>query len=165
MSEHLSDREMAQLLAGNGDPRPHVHVAECDACRAERDRLSAAMNEFRGDVQQATARDDFFWSRQRHSILSSLAERPTHRLRWAVSVLMAVAALSTALLVAPARHAPVALAPVANTNPSDEQLLLEVQADLDKTAPEALEPAEVLQQERATLMAQLEKKQERRNVR
>lgn len=162
MNQHLSDRELAQWLAGAGDSRLSNHVADCEPCRKEGEELRAAVGEFRSEVQQAGERDEFHWSRQRHAILAAAERTPSRRLRWAVSLAMGVAALSTVLLVAPHRRVPAT--PVSDDH-ADEQLLLAVQSDLSRTAPQALAPAEVLQQERATMLAQLEKKEERRTTR
>jgi len=126
------------------------HLAACGECRHELAKMQEALAAFRGDVQQTASADEFRWTRIRHEVASRAVER-SHGLRWAFTTALALVALSVGLLVTPHKHV---VQPVQKVEMSDEQLLNEINDDLARSAPEALAPAETLQQERASLLAQ-----------
>ena len=119
MDKHLDDLQMAALLAGEADAEAQRHLASCAACAAERERLAAAIGDWRGELQLGAERPAAFWERQRgaiaarrrneqanragavgHAIVGvfgpSAASRWPSRMRWAVA---AVAAALVAIVV------------------------------------------------------------------
>ena len=161
MNGHWSDEQMIAWTLGERNVAMAEHLAACEACRRELAELQGALAAYRGDVQGAAAGDDSRWLRIRAGV-AARANEPSHGLRWALSGGLALLALSSGLLVAPPQRHP---SPVAHkVEMSDEQLLNEIQDDLSRSAPEALAPAETLQQERAALLAQAQTvKEDRRD--
>jgi hypothetical protein len=150
MTQHWPDEQMTAWTLGERNVAMAEHLAACDECRRELAELQGALSGYRDDVQQAVAADDYRWVRIRAAVAGQ-AIQASSRLRWALTSGLALLALSLGLLVTPHRtQAPIA--PMVQM--SDEQLLNEIQIDLSRSAPEALAPAETLQQERAAVLAQ-----------
>jgi hypothetical protein len=147
---HWSDEQMTAWTLGERNVAMAEHLAACDECRRELAKLQGALAGYRNDVQQAVAADDYRWVRIRAGV-ASRAARGSRHLRWALTSGLALLALSIGLLVTPHRIQAPAVVPV---QMSDEQLLNEIQDDLSRSAPEALAPAETLEQERAAVLAQ-----------
>lgn len=115
MDEHLDDLQMAALLAGEADVAAQRHLASCAACAAERERLAAAMGDWRGELQLGAERPAAFWERQRGAIAALRRNEQTNRVaavghaiagvfgpsaasRWPSRMRWAVAAVAAALL-------------------------------------------------------------------
>jgi hypothetical protein len=147
---HWTDEQMSAWVLGERNVAMAEHLAACDECRRELAKLQGALAGYRNDVQQSVAADDYRWVRIRAGV-ASRAEHGSRGLRWALTSGLALLALSLGLLVTPHRNA---VPPVVPVQMSDEQLLNEIQDDLSRSAPEALAPAETLQQERAAVLAQ-----------
>lgn len=151
MNPHWSDEQMTAWALGERNVEMAEHLAACDGCRRELAELQGALAAYGNSVRQAAAADEYRWMRIRAGV-AGRAVRRAHGLRWAVTTGLALVALSVGLLVTP-HHRPPKIEPVAQQM-TDEQLLNEIQDDLSRSAPEALAPAETLQQERAALLAQ-----------
>ena len=52
MNPHLSSEQISQCLMGAAAPGESLHARECRACRAELERLEAALAQFRSSVRQ-----------------------------------------------------------------------------------------------------------------
>ena len=150
MNQHWTDEQMTAWALGERNVEMAEHVASCGECRRELTRMQEALAAFRGDVQQKASADEYRWTRIRHGVASRAVER-SHGLRWAFTTGLALVALSVGLLVTPHKHT---VQPVQKVEMSDEQLLNEINDDLARSAPEAMAPAEAIQQERASLLAQ-----------
>lgn len=136
MNEHLDDLQLAELLAGAGSAEAQGHVAECAACAAERDRLAAALGDWRDDVHASAERPAAFWEAQRQAIAARRAAaseagglladghiggvetrtfgaRPdvgAHNARWALAAVAAALLLAFGLVMRPERTATPVLA-------------------------------------------------------
>lgn len=151
MNQHWTDEQMSAWVVGERNVEMAEHLAGCEECRRELANVQGALTSYRADVEQTAAADEYRWVRIRAAVAGRAADRG-HGLRWAFTGALALLALSLGLLVTPQRH------PVPNTAAvapmSDEQLLNEIQDDLSRSAPAALEPVETLQQERAAVLAE-----------
>ncbi len=143
MKAHLTDEEFAQAW---DEPRRNVsvHLENCEACRAELQRLRASM-----ELQPSPARDG--WDRQRQEIwrrIEATNPSPKHPgLRWS----MAFAALilfALTLVMNSGNHPPEAkpAQTQARVDP-DHELLLEVEQIVSSEGPMALQPAGLLTEE------------------
>jgi hypothetical protein len=162
MDQHWTDEQMTAWTLGERSLEMAEHLGVCDECRRELAGLQGALDAYRGGVQQAVAADEYRWVRIRAGVAGQ-SVYAHHRLRWALTTGLALLALSIGLLVTP-QHRPPRVQPVAQQM-SDEQLLNEIQDDLSRSAPEALSPAETLQQERAAVLAQSQSPQSESNRR
>ena len=68
MNEHLDDVQLMELLVGAGTAEAQAHLAGCAACAMERDRLAAALGDWREDVHASAERPAAFWEAQRQAI-------------------------------------------------------------------------------------------------
>jgi hypothetical protein len=112
--------------------------------------LRTAVANFSKAVHSEAAQDESFWSRQRTQVLQRLDEDKSSswslRWRWAVPVPIAVLSVVIALVLIN-KPTPKAI-PTQSNDASDEALLLQVQYDMYRKVPSALEPAGLLVQER-----------------
>ena len=146
---HLSDAQFAAFALGERAAAAE-HIAACEHCRHEAESLAAGLLRFREQAHAAAARDDFFWARQRAQVRARVpwTERPL--LRWASTAVAAIVLAGALLLVRVPAPQP---EPLPNPDAADEALLLEVQNDVGRYAPAALQPAQALADERNTLIA------------
>jgi len=146
ITPHLSDREMAELLAAppaGVDP----HLEMCDSCLDEASRLREGLRGLRAEKQKA----EEFWTRQRQAIgarvTSVESARPAGwRPLW-LGVALACAALLAAVLLPRRAHAPTSAATVQTQAMQDHALLVEVEESLAQDGPDALQPAAILASE------------------
>ena len=140
MHGHLTDRDMMEALhkAPSGEVRDHL--AGCPSCRAERERLQAALTGFAEQAHAWADRSDAAWDRQARQILARPREAQGHTLRWrwaCVPALLGLAALAglcfhgQSLRVSP---------PLEN----DEALLAAVDRSIQAEVPAALRPVTLL---------------------
>ncbi len=148
MNEHLDDVQLTELLAGAGSPETQAHVAACAACAAERERLAAALGDWRHDVRASAERPAAFWEAQQRAIAdrrAAAAETSGSRvagrdaaaarademrtlgarlsngawdLRWAAAAVAAVLLLAIGLLLRPERAAAPVLVAATPTLPA-----------------------------------------------
>jgi len=164
-TSHLNNDQFAAWILGEREPAAAAHVAACDACRQEAEALATGLAGLRDASYAAAQRPEFFWSRQRATIAAQLSAGLRPMLRWAPAVLATIL-MAAALLLVKAR-APQPLAP-ANENTAavvlqseqDDALLIEVQNDVGRYTPAALEPAQALADERDYLQSRLENRRE-----
>ena len=163
-TSHLNDAQFAAWIVGEREPAVAAHVAACDACRQEAEALATGLAGLRDTCYAAAERPEFFWSRQRATIHAQFSATLRPMLRWAPAVL-ATLLMAAALLLVKA-SAPQAPTPAGDNLASqseqvaqseqDEALLIEVQNDVGRTTPAALEPAQALADERDYLQSRLE---------
>jgi anti-sigma factor RsiW len=158
--KHIDEQQWDAWLAGREgeDSLVNLHLQSCEMCRAEGERLRAMVADFSKAVHSKAAQDETFWSHQRSQVLQRV-DRDTSSLlsfrwRWAVPVPIAVLSVVIALVVinAPTRK----VIPVKSSDASDEALLLQVQYDMYRKVPSALEPARLLVQERNRVLTSKE---------
>lgn len=157
MTEHLNDRELAARLLGESTPDVAAHLLECGECRHEVAVLSAELAGLAGHARAQAERDEFFWTRQRAFVRARLNEqnaavdRP--RLMWATASAAAIVLAAVLMLgrVSPsvAPHVNISVAHEAD----DEALLTEIQSDVQRGAPAALQPVQTLVNERELIAA------------
>ena len=128
MSEHLSDRQFSEWMAGERPEELVAHVGVCAACRGEVTRFDALLGSYREGVR------------------SMSAEAPVIRVptvRWVPRLVLvgALATLLAAITLYPPRPAPVAVAAV---EVSDLVLFEQVNAQLARRVPGAMEPLAAL---------------------
>ena len=140
MNEHLDDVQLTELLVGTGTEEAQAHLAGCAACAQERDRLAAALGDWRDDVRASAERPAAFWEAQQRAIAARraaaseaseprVAHRPfaaapgvetrtlgshwgtgTRNVRWAIAGVAAALLLVVGLALRPERPAAPVLA-------------------------------------------------------
>jgi hypothetical protein len=146
--QHCTEDAITAYLLGIAERTDSNHVDACVDCYARVERARIQMEELRFAAEKLTSRPELFWSRQRAAIMGQIPQtRPGYGWRWLWAPGAALAALSVVLLVLlwPARiHQSVP----PNPGPDDDALLTEIQSDLERPVPRALEPATLLVQAR-----------------
>ena len=144
-NENTHDPLVERALVGFDLAAEH-HIAECQACQAERDQLDLALRQFASANREYAKRPEGFWESQAGRIRAARRESDsksslTMTLVPSVVVLLlaAFAILGRAPGVRPIRPA----APVAQVD-SDHELLLEVERAIQSDTPRALEPATLM---------------------
>ena len=152
MKGHLSNDEFTEHLLGAGQSATEEHLASCAECRAEAERVASALGAYKmwaheeSEKQQSVNVWAFSFAQPKHARRGVLA--------WAGTVGMTViAAMLLLVLGNPDGSPPKPVGPnvghqVQLQEESDDQLLVEVQATLDRTVPRALAPAAILASER-----------------
>lgn len=138
--EHISDRDLADLLCDPTRPRPHLQ--ECSSCRAEVERIRASLRTLRSISDSAATKPDHFWQQQQEAIRNLIvagapAATSIPRLAWAAVAALMVMGIALLLTTTPAP------APHARYD-ADHELLVEVERALQSNGPAALEPATLL---------------------
>ena len=146
--QHCTEDAVTAYLLGIAERKDSNHVDACVDCYARVERARIQIEELRFAAEKLTSRPEHFWSRQRTAIMDGISQtRRGFDWRWLWAPGAALAALSVVLLVLlwPARvHSPVP----AKTGLDDDALLSEIQSDLERPVPRALEPATLLVQAR-----------------
>ncbi len=146
MTRHLSDEEMAVLMAGGPGPEAaRAHLESCMTCRRELEALSALVAAGRS----APAREEPDWESQRRRILAALTGPPAEvvpirRSRTWRGPLAAAAVLALAAGLWLGIHHRESPAPEATATLSVEQVLADVEATLSDTSVPGFEPLEGL---------------------
>ena len=101
MTPHLTSEEISGWIIGERTPEAQKHIAACDCCRREVDRLGYALGQFRESAWR--------WSEHWYDIRETRRTRAIWSWRWvAASGGLAVAAAIVGLLThrpaAPSRH-------------------------------------------------------------
>ena len=140
MQRHLTDPEMTQALGGEAGGETLAHLAGCPTCRAQRDRLRAALTDLAEQARVQAERPEASWERQRRQIASRLGNRPSPsprwRWAWAPAVLLLVALGSFWFY----GHTP----QPAQGPEADHALLIAVERSVQADVPLALRPAALL---------------------
>jgi hypothetical protein len=152
---HISDLEWSIWLSGDQTSNTSAidsHLAICEQCRAEGDRMRSLLSDFPGTVHKEAARDEAFWIRQRADILQQAESRKMpFGMRWMMPV-PAVALLLLVVLIFMRSPTPKTIQ-VQSNDARDEALLLEVQNDSYRQVPSALAPAGLLVEERNRVLS------------
>ena len=123
---HLSEEQIAQWIAGEGNAQTESHLAECGQCRAAVSGFEQLLRDFR-----SSSRAGAFDSPPRLDVRSS------HSVWWP-RIAAAVAAL--ALLVAVPLYRERRAREQALIAQQDAQLLQQVDAEISQAVPDAMDP-------------------------
>ena len=160
-SVHITDDQLAAVLAGETPPGVEQHLEQCESCAAELRRLSGSLAAWRSETRTASEQPEWFFARQRAEVISKVNGRGGS---WFVAPVMAVCLLLLmSVLLLGRGHAPQPT--LATATDSDDRMLREVESDLRQYAPDVLAPAALLSDDfaRATAQATASSK-EKRNV-
>ncbi|HZU22820.1 MAG TPA: hypothetical protein VE998_08320 [Terriglobales bacterium] len=139
-NSHLSDNEMAELIAGNASQTMLAHLQICDDCSLEARDLREAVLALRESLSAIAARPR----------TKAQQASPGWGLR-AAAAAMAVLLLVSGGLVLDRKSGGVMERP-AGVEMSEAELLNQVQVELSSDVPAALEPAAYLTQERQQIL-------------
>jgi len=141
-SRHLREEALSVALVEGEEVLPHL--ASCPACHEETLRLRRALAGFAESAREQAERSESAWAEQRRVIADRMERHAwaMRRLVWAAAAASLVLAAQLALQQAP----PVKPAPQVDP---DHLLLYEVRQAVNRTLPEAFEPARLLTQEMA----------------
>jgi hypothetical protein len=158
MNEHLNSEEISQAVAGERLwPHRHSHLDSCPQCAAELGEARAQLAGFRQSVRAAAQHPEAFWARQRYVIGCRISDAQLWRHRLLRPAWIATAAASAAVIFfvfalslgSIHRIAPLntQTAQISSPTDSDDLLLADVQAELQRDVPAALEPAHLLMEQ------------------
>jgi hypothetical protein len=139
---HLSEEQLIAVLCGTDNDAHLQHARDCAECGRAIELFRRQLDETRAGYVRSAERDNNFWFRQQSAIRNKIhrADRRIAFPRWAVAV-AALAVLAAGLMM----NGPTAptVAPAAQFDP-DYQLLVEIEQNLARPVPVAIEPATVL---------------------
>ncbi len=145
MNIHLNPEEMADATLGLLEADRVAHLEGCAECRTRTAGYRAPLERWRDAARVAAVQPDTFWARQRAVISVRLHERSFDRgIRFVWAGAVAALVLAAAMSWSPSTKPPVS---PQVSEAQDEQLLENMQVALEREAPMALEPAEVLTKE------------------
>jgi hypothetical protein len=154
MNTHLNESSLAEFILGTVSPEIRRHTEACSRCRDEANRLRNAILCGRESIRAQAARDEIFWTKQFRTIRERTAALDSVRLfpRIAVAALAMLLVLVSALLLVHRQrsvHTAINEPPQQMSNDvADDALLQQVQTDIARDYPIALEPAVLISQER-----------------
>jgi hypothetical protein len=154
MNAHLHDRAIADLILGTGNHEMARHLDTCAVCRDNANDLRNAIACCRESIHAEAECDEIFWTKQRLAIRQRIVAPVSMRSfpRIAIVALVMVLVLFAAfLLVRRPQSTRLAIKEVPRqmtNDAADDALLQQVQADVDRAFPIALEPAGLISQER-----------------
>ncbi len=155
--QHCNEDAITAYLLGMADREDANHVDACLDCYARVERARIEMEQLRAATQNLASRPEQFWDRQRRAIMERVtpAQRtPFRRWLWVPGAVLGLLALVFLLHLLPILHphaAPVEHARIQSPQQqpdADDLLLVEIQNDLQRPVPRALEPATLLVQAR-----------------
>lgn len=147
MNNHLTDDQITEWMLGTRDALVSRHLETCAACSLEAEELRRTISGFRDSIHAATQCDDSNWGKLHVAISERASTRDWYPLHWAWAVAL-VMVLITAIFLT---RIPDASQKVA-TEDADKVLLQDVQSDLSREVPEALEPAVLIDEERNEIL-------------
>lgn len=126
------------------------HISNCEPCQSEREQVADALRGFGAASREYTQRPQSFWEQQAAKIRAARGERSGRRVALALAPGLAVLLLLALAMVARRpTSSPVTTAAVTPvvTEPSDHELLLEVERAVGSDTPLALGPATLMVEE------------------
>lgn len=144
---HLNDEQITRYLGGAEDAATREHLQACSACRDEAARLLAFVGAARAEVEMRSTQPPAFWTRQRAAVASRIGQRRLLRPVWAVAAAFVVLLAVSVLLLRVEHPKPQAPRTITATV-SDDALFSAIDATLQQQVPAALEPAQILADQR-----------------
>jgi len=139
MNSHLTDEQLNEWILGQAGSDVTRHLDQCPACRHEGEELKQALDGFRDSIHQAAGDYRMRWwapAEREHPAWSRLMAQP-----WAYAATVAlILVVSVVLLRFDRRRSP---HPVAHTI-GENEILMQIQADVSDDVPNALAPGELL---------------------
>lgn len=156
MNIHLNEKQVTDAMLGLAEEPARRHLEGCAECRSQVRAATALVATFGREACREAERDDLFWARQESAIVEHIAQNGhatsprALRVAWGMAA-ASVAALLVLWIALGSRDrnppAPPENPVIASEHESDELLLRQVEAALERRTPVALAPAEVLTRE------------------
>lgn len=153
--QHCSEEAITAYLLGMADREDANHLDTCLDCYARVERARIEMEQLQAATKNLASRPEIFWERQRRAIMERVTPEPRMSFRrwiWASSAALATLLLVLLLHLQPTVHQPagkdIPPKPNVHSGLDDDALLSEIQSDLQRPVPRALEPATLLVQAR-----------------
>ncbi len=141
--KHLDEEQFAAVIAGEADEEARKHAQHCYQCSVEVERMREFVGEFKQAMMAAGERP--------RRIQPARAAATGWRMALAAAVMACLVVIAVAMLHGSkpkqAVQGPVVVQPQqeqAQKVDPDDQLLLEVDEDLSRSGPRALEPASLI---------------------
>lgn len=147
--KHLNNDQIAGWIAGERDNATEQHLAGCSSCRAKVEGFLGKMTAARELTVLRSARDENYWAAQRMTIADKIANQPSRGWRMLPIAAPVMAALLGIAMLLPMQEQKLEQKVAqANQQVSDEELLADVSAALERETPYALAAVEQLHTER-----------------
>ena len=148
MNKHLTDEQITAWLAANPDASTREHLQHCAECTQEAEQLQGLVARFGETMRREAA------ATEPRRALRPFAHFSFVSLRQALAGVAALLLVASALLLAPSAPPRQQNSPTAALQQDpDDVLLMEVQSDVQRDVPLALEPAVLIVTERNRLAA------------
>jgi hypothetical protein len=147
-NENAHDPLVEQALIGFDLAAEH-HIAHCEPCQTERERVEEALCRFGAANREYANRPNSFWEQQAESIRAA-QQASVRRSRATLALVPSVVVLlllGFAVLGRAPGVRPVAVAPPPAQTDSDHELLVGVERAMGRRTPLALEPATLMVEE------------------
>ncbi len=138
---HLSEEQLIAVLCGVADDEQLRHARDCAECGGAVELFRQQLEVTRAEHAKAAERDDNFWFRQQAAIRRRTALiRPIPLPRWTAAVAALIVLAAALVLTGPSAPR----GEQTQQSDPDYQLLVEVEQNLARPVPVAVEPATVL---------------------
>jgi hypothetical protein len=147
-NENAHDPLVEQALIGFDLAAEH-HIAHCEPCQTERERVEQALSRFGAANREYANRPASFWEQQAASIRAA-QQASVQRSRATLALVPSVVVLlllGFAVLGRAPEVRPVAVAPPPAQTDADHELLLGVERAIGADTPMALQPATLMVEE------------------
>lgn len=147
-NENAHDPLVERALVGFDLAAEH-HIAHCEPCQTERERVEDALRQFGAANREYANRPDSFWEQQAESIRAA-QQASVQRSRATLALVPSVVVLlllGFAVLGRAPGVRPVAVAPRPIQTDSDHELLVGVERAMRTETPHALQPATLMVEE------------------
>jgi len=141
--QHCNEDAITAYLLGMADREDANHVDACLDCYARVERARIEMEHLHAVAEALASRPEYFWNRQRVAIMDRIPyprQGLGRRWLWAPGAALAFAVVLLVLMWPAQVRTPVS----PKQEIADDVLLSEIQSDLERPVPRALEPATLL---------------------
>ena len=147
-NENAHDPLVERALLGFDLAAEH-HIAHCEPCQTERERVEEALRQFGAANREYANRPNSFWEQQAESIRAAqqASVRRSNATLALVPSVVVLLLLGFAVLGRAPGVRPVAVAPPPAQTDSDHELLVGVERAMRTDTPRALQPATLMVEE------------------